>query len=122
MGGLPCCVEVCNTVTPKGAKGKGRGTKEDDGSSYRDGRQLSDRQPIDREGVLLAAEALVRERGPAALTMRKLAAELGAAVTAIYWHVGNREALLDELVQRTVAEMGQIEARGATPAARAESV
>ena len=85
-------------------------------------RQSGDRQPIDREGVLLAAEALVRDRGPAALTMRKLAAELGAAVTAIYWHVGNREALLDELVQRTVGEMGQIEARGATPAARAESV
>ena len=70
----------------------------------------------------MAAEELVRVHGPQALTMRRLAAELGAAVTAIYWHVGNREALLDELVQRTVREMGQITARGATPAARAESV
>lgn len=82
----------------------------------------SDRGPLDREAVLLAAEELVRAQGPQALTMRKLAAELGAAVTAIYWHVGNREALLDELVQRTVREMGQVQARGATPAARAESV
>ena len=72
--------------------------------------------------MLAAAEELVRAQGPQALTMRRLAAELGAAVTAIYWHVGNREALLDELVQRTVREMGEIRARGATPAARAESV
>ncbi|MEY9968203.1 TetR/AcrR family tetracycline transcriptional repressor [Streptacidiphilus sp. MAP12-16] len=77
---------------------------------------------IGRETVLATAEQLVRTQGPQALTMRRLAAELGTAVTAIYWHVGNREALLDELVQRTVREMGQIRARGATPALRAESV
>ncbi|MEZ0088881.1 TetR/AcrR family transcriptional regulator [Streptacidiphilus sp. EB129] len=77
---------------------------------------------LSREAVLSAAEELVRSQGAQALTMRRLAAELGTAVTAIYWHVGNREALLDELVQRTVREMGQLEARGATPAARAESV
>ncbi|MFC1411173.1 TetR/AcrR family transcriptional regulator [Streptacidiphilus sp. N1-12] len=83
---------------------------------------MTTHQQFSREAVLTAAEELVRTRGPQALTMRRLAAELGAAVTAIYWHVGNREALLDELVQRTVREMGQIRARGATPAARAESV
>lgn len=82
----------------------------------------ADRPALGREAVLAAAEELVRVHGPQALTMRRLAAELGAAVTAIYWHVGNREALLDELVQRTVREMGQIRARGATPAERAESV
>ena len=77
---------------------------------------------LTRESVVGTAAELVREHGPAALTMRRLAAELGTAVTAIYWHVGNREALLDEVVARTVREMGRIEAVGATPALRAESV
>ncbi|QMU68931.1 TetR/AcrR family transcriptional regulator [Streptacidiphilus sp. P02-A3a] len=77
---------------------------------------------ISRELVVSTAAEFVRRHGPGALTMRGLAAELGTAVTAIYWHVGNREALLDEVVARTVSEMGRIEARGATPALRAESV
>jgi TetR/AcrR family tetracycline transcriptional repressor len=77
---------------------------------------------LTREKVVAAAAELVRQQGPQALTMRKLAAELGAAVTAIYHHVGNREALLDELVALTVREMGQIRAAGDTPALRAESV
>ena len=78
--------------------------------------------PLGRESVVATAAELVRRHGPGALTMRGLAAELGTAVTAIYWHVGNREALLDAVVDRTVREMGRIEARGATPALRAESV
>jgi AcrR family transcriptional regulator len=78
--------------------------------------------PLTREAVLDAAAALVRRDGVAALTMRALAAELGTAVTAIYWHVGNREALLDELVARTVRELGRLRARGGTPAERAESI
>ncbi|MEY9872980.1 TetR/AcrR family tetracycline transcriptional repressor [Streptacidiphilus sp. MAP12-33] len=77
---------------------------------------------LSRTAVLDAAADLVRAGGPGALTMRRLAAELGCAVTAIYWHVGNREALLDELVTRTVKEMGEIRAEGRTPAERAESV
>ncbi|MBC3841738.1 TetR family transcriptional regulator [Streptacidiphilus sp. 4-A2] len=77
---------------------------------------------ISRELVVATAADLVRRSGPGALTMRGLAAELGTAVTAIYWHVGNREAVLDRVVDRTVREMGRIEASGATPALRAESV
>ncbi|MEV8211052.1 TetR family transcriptional regulator, partial [Streptomyces sp. NPDC079189] len=64
------------------------------------------RSSLTREEVLGAAAALVRQHSPEALTMRKLAAELGTAVTSIYWHVGNRESLLDALVERTVQEMG----------------
>lgn len=54
--------------------------------------------------------------------MRKLAAELGTAVTSIYWHVGNRESLLDALVERTVQEMGAVRPTGRTPVARIVSV
>ncbi|MFI8852190.1 helix-turn-helix domain-containing protein [Streptomyces sp. 891-h] len=78
--------------------------------------------PLSREAVLDAAAALVRQHGPQALTMRRLAAELGTAVTSIYWHVGNRESLLEALVERTVRELGEIRAHGRTPRARTVSI
>lgn len=80
------------------------------------------RAALTREEVLETAAALVRQHGPDALTMRRLAAELGTAVTSIYWHVGNRESLLDALVERTVADLDTIRPRGATPAERLVSV
>ncbi|WP_432074309.1 TetR/AcrR family transcriptional regulator [Streptomyces wuyuanensis] len=80
------------------------------------------RTALTREEVLEAADDLVRRHGPDALTMRGLAARLGTAVTSIYWHVGNRESLLDALVERTVEEMGAIQPTGRTPATRIVSV
>lgn len=80
------------------------------------------RSALTRTEVLDAAASLVRQHGPAALTMRRLAADLGTAVTSIYWHVGNRESLLDALVERTVEEMGAIRPAGRTPAERILSV
>lgn len=80
------------------------------------------RTTLTRGEVLDAAALLVRQHGPAALTMRKLAAELGTAVTSIYWHVGNRESLLDALVERTVQDMGAVRPAGRTPAERIHSV
>ncbi|MFJ9036588.1 TetR/AcrR family transcriptional regulator [Streptomyces sp. NPDC102406] len=80
------------------------------------------RAPLTRDEVLTVAAALVKQHGPQALTMRGLAAELGTAVTSIYWHVGNRESLLDALVERTVADLGAIRPRGATPQERVVSV
>ncbi|MFI5991478.1 TetR/AcrR family transcriptional regulator [Streptomyces sp. NPDC051362] len=80
------------------------------------------RPALTREEVLETAAGLVKRHGPDALTMRGLAAELGTAVTSIYWHVGNRDSLLDALVERTVADLGEIRAAGRTPAARVVSV
>ena len=80
------------------------------------------RGALSREEVLAAAAELVKRQGPDALTMRRLAAGLGTAVTSIYWHVGGREALLDALVERTVADLGEIRPRGRTPEQRVVSV
>jgi AcrR family transcriptional regulator len=82
----------------------------------------SERRPITQDLVVDVALRLVEENGAAALTMRRLADELGAAVTAIYWHVGNRDALLDLLVDRIVADMGDVRATGRTPTARIGSL
>lgn len=80
------------------------------------------RSALTRDRVLDTAAALVKEHGPDALTMRRLAAELGTAVTSIYWHVGNRESLLDALVERTVADLGTLRPHGGDPAERIVSV
>ncbi|MFF4700683.1 TetR/AcrR family transcriptional regulator [Streptomyces chattanoogensis] len=80
------------------------------------------RTALTGEKILTTAARLVRAHGPRALTMRRLATELGTAVTSIYWHVGNRESLLDALVERTVQEMGEIRPTGRTPHARIVSV
>lgn len=79
-------------------------------------------EKLTREQVLGTAARLVRERGPRALTMRALAAELGTAVTSIYWHVGGREALVDALVDRTLHEFAAIRPAGRTPRTRIVSI
>jgi TetR/AcrR family transcriptional regulator, tetracycline repressor protein len=80
------------------------------------------RNPVDPDLVVETALRLVEEHDVSALTMRRLAAELGTAVTAIYWHVGNRDALLDLLVERLIADMGSVRLAGRSPRTRVSSV
>jgi TetR/AcrR family transcriptional regulator, tetracycline repressor protein len=79
-------------------------------------------QPVTRDEVVEAALRLVEEHDVAALTMRRLAAELGTAVTSIYWHVGNRDALIDLLVERLIRDMGTVTLSGRTARARVTSL
>ena len=69
-----------------------------------------------------AAARIVEQDGLDALTMRRLSDDLGVAVTSIYWHVGNRRALLDALVDRVLADMGMLQAIGRTPRERMASL
>lgn len=71
-------------------------------------------EPLTPEIVIDAATKLIELEGPDALTMRRLSDELGTAVTAIYWHVGNRDALLDAVVDHSLADMGTFDWRGST--------
>jgi AcrR family transcriptional regulator len=77
---------------------------------------------VSRDAVVETASRLVEAHGPEALTMRRLSDELGVAVTAIYWHVGNRDALLDALVDRLVADMGTLRPSGASARERITSL
>ena len=79
-------------------------------------------QPVTRDVVVETALRLVEEHDVSALTMRRLAAELGTAVTSIYWHVGNRDALLDLLVARLLEDMETVRPAGRTPRARITSL
>src|SRR5688500_7871073 len=54
---------------------------------------------LGRDEVVAAALELVVREGPAALTMRRLATELGVGTPTIYWHVGSRDELVTAIVQ-----------------------
>lgn len=79
-------------------------------------------RPVTRDEVVDTALRLIEDNDVGALTMRRLAAELGVAVTSIYWHVGNRDALLDLLVERLLADMGEVRPAGRAPRARITSL
>jgi AcrR family transcriptional regulator len=63
------------------------------------------RAPLNRELVLRTAIALAQRRGLAALSMRRLADELGAGAMTLYHHVPNKEALLDGMVDAVFGEI-----------------
>ncbi|MEW9530987.1 TetR/AcrR family transcriptional regulator C-terminal domain-containing protein [Microbispora sp. NPDC049125] len=60
---------------------------------------------VSRETVLAAALALVDREGIAALSMRKLGAELGVEAMTLYYHVPNKDAVLDGLVNEVVSRI-----------------
>ncbi len=76
---------------------------------------------LSREDVVERALRLVEEQGADQLTVRGLAAQLSVAVTSIYWHVGDKEALLDAVVDRIVERFGEVEVRGRDPRSRVRS-
>ena len=77
---------------------------------------------LSRDAVVETAIRLVEEYNLDALTMRRLAAELGTSVTSIYWHAGNRDALLDLMVDRLLSRVQQVTLTGRTPRTRIASL
>lgn len=60
---------------------------------------------LSRERVLEVAIGIADREGIEALTMRRLANELGAGAMSVYYHVANKDALLSGMVDRVVGEM-----------------
>jgi len=69
------------------------------------------RTPLTRERVLQAASDLADRDGLEALTMRALAESLGVEAMSIYYHLPNKDAILDGVVELTFTEIAA-EARG----------
>ena len=61
--------------------------------------------PLSRERVLRAAIHLADEGGIEALSMRKLAQELGVKAMSLYNHVANKNDLLDGIVDVVIGEI-----------------
>jgi AcrR family transcriptional regulator len=71
--------------------------------------------------VVDAALALVEAEGSSALTMRRLAGELGVTTTTIYWHVDGRDELVTALIRRLSERLAGRPVVGDTPAERVHS-
>jgi AcrR family transcriptional regulator len=70
------------------------------------------RVPLNRDRVLRAAVAIADSAGIGSLTMRSLAQELGVKPMALYYHVANKEEILDGIVDLVFREIALPAANG----------
>jgi AcrR family transcriptional regulator len=68
-------------------------------------RRAGRKPKVSREQVLDAALELADEGGLAAVTMASVGARLGVEAMSLYRHIGNKEEMLDGLVDRVFAEI-----------------
>jgi len=78
--------------------------------------------PVTADQILDTAARMIDVDGVEAFTMRRLAEQLGVAVTSIYWHVGGRDKLFDSLVDRLLSQMAQLPVEGDTAVDRIASL
>jgi AcrR family transcriptional regulator len=64
-----------------------------------------ERSALSREQIVDQALQLLDTEGIEALTMRKLAARLGTTAAALYWHVANRDELIELVVNELYGEL-----------------
>lgn len=69
--------------------------------------------PLERGQIVAAALKIVDRHGLKSLSMRRLGAELGVDPMAVYYHLPNKQALLDAIVE---AVMGSIDLTVDNPA------
>lgn len=63
------------------------------------------RTPLSRDAIVDAALRVLDREGVDRLSMRRVAAELGTAAGALYWHVANKEELLLLLVDKVTTDI-----------------
>jgi AcrR family transcriptional regulator len=63
---------------------------------------------LSRERVLRAAVNVADEGGIESLTMRRLAEELGAEAMSLYYHVADKDAVLDGMVDVVAREINEV--------------
>ena len=68
------------------------------------GARRSGRAALSRDAILQAALAVADREGLAGLTLRKIAAELGASPMGVYRHFHNKAEILGELVDLVITE------------------
>jgi AcrR family transcriptional regulator len=67
---------------------------------------------LSREEIVATAMAIADAEGPAAVTMRRIARELGAGAMSLYWHVASKEELQDLMLEAIEAEIDVPEPTG----------
>ncbi|MGZ5376681.1 MAG: TetR/AcrR family transcriptional regulator [Mycobacterium sp.] len=77
---------------------------------------------VTADQILETAARLIDVDGVEAFTMRRLAEQLGVAVTSIYWHIGGKDILFDSLVEELLAQMAHLPSDGENPVDRIASI
>jgi AcrR family transcriptional regulator len=67
--------------------------------------EVANRAPVNRDRTLAAALAVADSEGIQAVTMRRLARELGIEAASLYHHVEGKDQILDGLVDVVAAEI-----------------
>ncbi|GAA1754793.1 hypothetical protein GCM10009834_10040 [Streptomonospora arabica] len=80
-----------------------RSDRQFDSVFHRPQRGRRSQPALSRERIVAATVALLDRDGATALTMRKVAAELGVHATSLYWYVERREDLVDLAVDEVLA-------------------
>jgi AcrR family transcriptional regulator len=68
-------------------------------------RSRSGTPTLSREQIVKAALELLDAEGIDGLSMRRLGAKLGSGATSIYWHVANKDDLLDLAIDAVMGEV-----------------
>ena len=68
------------------------------------------REPISHTTIVNGAIELLDRDGLDALSMRRLAEELGIGAASLYWHVGSKDGLLDLVMDQLIGEVAVPEA------------
>ena len=63
------------------------------------------RAPLTREGIVDAALRVLKREGADGLSMRRVAEELGTGPASLYWHVANKDELINLMVDRVASEI-----------------
>jgi AcrR family transcriptional regulator len=63
------------------------------------------RAPLSRAAIVEAALKIVDQEGLEGTSMRRVAEELGTAPSALYWHVRNKDELLQLVLDRVISEI-----------------
>lgn len=71
------------------------------------------RGQLSRERIIRAAIDVIERDGEDAVSMRRIAAELGSGVMSLYNHVPNKDALLDAVAEYVMAEFSFVGDAGA---------
>ncbi|GII92235.1 TetR/AcrR family transcriptional regulator [Sinosporangium siamense] len=62
-------------------------------------------EPLSRERIVAAAVDLIEREGADAVSMRRIATELGVGVMSLYNHVPNKSSLLDGVAESVMAQI-----------------
>lgn len=76
-----------------------------EGTLSESGKLSTDRPPLSRERVLVAAMRLADAGGIESLSMRRLGQELGVEAMSLYNHVANKNDILSGILEMTMAKI-----------------